>query len=122
MKSIALVSVLFFLFSCTKENTNTTFKVRYAVSGDVVNEFKITQNGQDIYVTAPYSGSLDTVIYIESGAGSILKLEASGDCANLSGLIDIDGSLRATSADADIDGDGIAHVSVEYTIPKQVSK
>lgn len=122
MKLIALLlfsTILIFLLSCTKENNNTTFKVRYAVTGDSVTQFKISQNGAEgFFVTTPFLGTLDTVIYIESGKGSTLKLDAIGNCANLVGTIDVDGSLRAFGSESDTDGDGITTVSVEYTIPK----
>jgi hypothetical protein len=112
-----LVACLF--LSCKKQTLSSTYKVSYSVSSDFVSEFKITQDGTEIFVETPFSGAKDTTISIQAYPGTVLKLNAIADNASIGGSISVDGALKAATATSDIDGDGAARIQVEYTLPKQ---
>ena len=118
MKKIALLSsIVFLLFSCKKDKNNTTYKVRYSVTGNSVNQFKITQGGTDNLVSTPFSGTKDTTIYLS--AGVLVKLDTKADNNNLVGTIYVNDVLKATATDTDLDGDGKTQVKIEYGLPLQ---
>src|SRR2546425_49837 len=87
------------LFACKKEN-NSTYKVKYSVSGTEVNQFKISFDATDNFVSTPFSATKDTVVY--QPAGTMLKLDAkAGSGSNLIGAIYVNDALVATQTDAD---------------------
>ena len=116
-KLVVLTSVVFLLFSCKKDKNNNTYKVRYSVTGDMVNQFKITQGTTDDFVVSPFSGTKDTTIYIQSG--TMLKLDTKADNHYLLGSIYVNDVLQATGTDNDLDGDGKTEVKIQYGIPQQ---
>ncbi|SRR5258706_1926770 len=118
MKKVALLtSIVFLLFSCKKDKDNTLYKVTYSVTGNSVNQFKITEGTTDKFVAIPFSGTRDTTIYIQSG--TMLKLDTKADNNNLVGSIFVNDVLKATGTDTDIDGDGKTQVKIEYGLPQQ---
>jgi len=118
MKKVAVLSSLFvLLFSCKKDKNGTVYKVKYSVTGNSVNQFKITEGSSDKFVVTPFSGTKDTTIYILSG--TMLKLDTKADNNNLVGSIYVDDVLKATGTDTDIDGDGKTQVKIEYGLPQQ---
>ena len=118
MKKLALLSSIFFLlFSCKKDKNNTLYKVTYSVTGNNVNQFKITQGTTDNFVATPFSGTKDTTVYMQSG--TMLKLDTKADNNNLVGSIYVNDVLKATGTDTDIDGDGKTQVKLDYGLPPQ---
>lgn len=115
MKTIALLSSIVLLFlSCSKSNNSTSYKVKYVVTGDSVNQFKISQDTTDDLVKSPFSGTKDTTVYVQLGA--VLKLDAKADDHNLVGTIYVNDILAVTGTDMDVDGDGKTEVKIDYTI------
>ena len=118
MKKIALLaSIVLLLSSCKKDKDSTVYKVKYSVTGNSVNQFKITEGTTDKLVATPFSGTKDTTIYIQSG--TMLKLDTKADNNNLVGSIYVNDVLKATGTDTDIDGDGKTQVKIEYGLPQQ---
>ena len=116
MKKVALLpSIVFLLFACKKNKDSTTDKVRYVVTGNAVNQFKITEGTTDKFVIVPFSGTKDTTIYIQ--AGTMVKLDTKADNNNLVGSIYVNDVLQATGTDTDLDGDGKTQVKIEYGLP-----
>ncbi|MDN3657240.1 hypothetical protein QWZ08_16440 [Ferruginibacter paludis] len=117
MKKILLACAIFFLlFSCKKDSTGTTYKVKYTVTGNNVSQFKITQGVTDNYVLTPFSGTKDTTLSMQPGA--TLKLDTKATNNNLVGSIYVNDVLKATGADLDTDGDGKTEVKIDYTLQK----
>ncbi|MDB5277316.1 MAG: hypothetical protein JWR61_2271 [Ferruginibacter sp.] len=117
MKKIILsCSIFFLLFSCKKDTNSTTYKVRYTVTGNNVNQFKITQGITDNYVFTPFSGTKDTTLSMQPG--TTLKLDTKATNNNLVGSIYVNDVLKATGADLDTDGDGKTEVKIDYTLQK----
>lgn len=117
MKKIVLLSsFVCLLLACKKENA-TTYKVKYSVTGNAVNQYKITVGSTDNFVETPFTGTKDTTIYISSGT---VKLDAKADGGmTLVGSISINDLPVATGSDDDIDGDNKTQVKLEYTISQQ---
>ena len=115
MKTIALLSSIVILFlSCSKSNNSNSYKVKYVVTGDSVNQFKISQDATDEFVKSDFSGTKDTTLYVP--LGTVLKLDAKANDHNLVGSIYVNDVLKATGTDTDIDGDGKTEVKLDYTI------
>jgi len=118
MKQIALLSsIVLLLCSCKKDKNSTIYKVTYSVTGDNVNQFKITQGTTDNFVATPFSGTKDTTVYMQSG--TMLKLDTKADNNNLVGSIYVNDVLKATATDADVDGDNKTQVKIDYGLPQQ---
>jgi hypothetical protein len=116
MKQIILSgSIIFLLLSCKKDNNITPYKVKYTVIGNAVNQFKITQGVTDNYVVTPFSGTKDTVLYMQPG--TTLKLDTKATDNNLVGTIYVNDVMKATGTDLDTDGDGKTQVKIDYTLP-----
>jgi hypothetical protein len=117
MRKIAILSsILFLLFACKKDKNIGTYKVKYVVTGNSVNQFKITLGTADNLVATPFSGTKDTTVYMQ--AGTMLKLDTKADNNNLVGSIYVDDVLKATGTDSDLDGDGKTEVKIEYGLPQ----
>ena len=118
LKAVAILFPILFLFiSCGKSDNSsngTTYKVTYSVTGDSVNQFKISLYATDIFLQTPFSGSKDTTIY--AYFGSNLRLDAKATDSNLVGSIYVNDVLKATGTDLDPDGDGKTEVKIGYTI------
>ena len=115
---MAILSLIaFLLFSCKKEQNNSTYKVTYSVTGNSVNQFKITVAATDHLVSVPFSGTKDTTVYVS--AGTDVKLDAKGDNHNLIGTIYVNDVVKATATDPDVDGDGKTEVKLDYGLPQQ---
>jgi hypothetical protein len=115
MKTIALFSSVVLLFlSCKKDNNTGSYKVKYVVTGDLVNQFKISQGATDEFVKADFSGTKDTTLYVQ--AGTDLKLDSKANNHNLVGSIYVNDVLAVTGTDTDIDGDGKTEVKLDYVI------
>jgi len=118
MKQIALLaSVVLLLVSCKKDKDSTTYKVKYSVTGNFVNQFKITNGTTDNFVATPFSGTKDTTVYMQSG--TMLKLDTKAENNNLVGAIYVNDVLKVTGTDTDTDGDGKTQVKIEYGLPQQ---
>jgi len=118
MKRMAILSsIVFLLFSCKKEKNNSTYKVTYSVTGDAVNQFKITEGTTDNLVSIPFSGTKDTTVYLSAGVD--VKLDVKADDHNLIGAIYVNDVLKATATDPDVDGDGKTEVKLDYGLPQQ---
>src|SRR5258705_9992350 len=111
-----LASIVFLLFACKKDKSSGAYKVKYSVTGNSVNQFKITQGTADNFVSTPFSGTKDTTVYMQ--AGTMLKLDTKADNNNLVGSIYVNDVLMVTGTDTDIDGDGKTQVKVEYGLPQ----
>jgi hypothetical protein len=115
MKTIALLSSVFFLFlSCSKSNNSTSYKVKYVVTGDSVNQFKISQGATDEFVKTDFSGTKDTTIYVQ--AGTDVKLDAKANDHNLVGSIYVNDALAVTGTDLDSNQDNKTEVKLEYVV------
>ena len=93
-----------------------SYKVTYRVTGDNVNQFKITEGSTDHIVVTPFSGTKDSTVYVQSG--TMLKLDTKADNHNLVGSIYVNDDLKATGADSDVDGDGKTQVKLDYGLPR----
>ena len=114
MKTITLLSSIVVLFlSCKKEN-NTGYKVKYVVTGDLVNQFKISEGATDIFVKSEFSGTKDTTVYVQ--AGTDVKLDTKANNHNLVGSIYVNDVLAVTGTDTDTDGDGKTEVKLDYVV------
>ena len=117
MKKIALLSLpVFLLLGCKKDKDSNNYKVTYTVTGNAVNQFKITQGATDNLVATPFSGTKDTTVYLQ--AGTLAKLDTKADNNSLVGSIYVNDVLKATATDSDIDGDGKTQVKIEYGLPQ----
>ena len=115
MKPLALFSsVIFLLISCSKNNDSNSYKVKYVVSGDSVNQFKITVASTDQFVKSGFSGTRDTTVYVQ--AGTNLKLDTKGNNSNLTGSIYVNDVLAVTGTDTDLDTDLKTEVKLDYTV------
>ena len=114
MKTFALLSSIVFLFLSCKKDNNTSYKVKYVVTGDSVNQFKITIGATDEFVKATFSGTKDTTVYVQ--AGTNVKLDTKANDHNLVGSIYVNDVLAATATDTDTDGDGKTEVKLDYTV------
>ena len=114
MKTIALLSSLVFLFISCKKDNNTLYKVKYVVTGDSVNQFKITIASTDQFVKATFSGTKDTIVYVQ--AGTNVKLDTKANNHNLVGSIYVNDVLAVTGIDTDTDGDGKTEVKLDYVV------
>jgi len=115
MKTIALFSSIILLFpACKKDNNTNTYKVKYVVTGDSVNQFKISQGATDEFVKADFSGTKDTTLYVP--AGTDLKLDAKANNHNLVGSIYVNDVLAVTGTDLDSNQDNKTEVKLEYAI------
>ena len=104
-------------FSCSKSGNSRvsmTYKVQFTVTGDSVNQFKISLFSNDVFLQTPFSGTRDTTIYVYYGAD--LRLDATAIDSNLVGSIYVNDVLKATGTDPDADGDGKTEVKIGYTI------
>jgi len=118
MKKIVLLSsIIFLLFSSCKKDKENIYKVKYTVTGNSVNQFKITQGGTDNFVSTPFSGTKDTTVYLS--AGVLVKLDTKADNNNLVGTIYVNDVLKVTATDTDLDGDSKTQVKIEYGLPQQ---
>ena len=118
MKQAAvLCSLILLLFSCKKSKDNTIYKVTYTVTGNSVNQFKFSEGSTDNYVETPFSGTMDTTVYVQGG--TVLKLDSKADNNNLVGSISVNNILMASGTDTDIDGDGKTQVKLDFTLPQQ---
>lgn len=116
MKKIILASfIALSLFACKKSNTEN-LKVKYLVTGNSVNQFKISYGASDKLLSVPFSGTKDTVIYQQRGTS--IKLDTKANNNNLLGAIYVNDVLVASQTDTDSDGDGKTQVKLEYNIPK----
>ena len=117
MKITLFISIaLFTLLACKKEKTTAgVYKVKYSVTGNSVNQFKISYGAVDNLVTVPFSGTKDTTIY--QPAGTSIKLDTKADNNNLVGSIYVNDVLVASQTDTDNDGDGKTEVKLDYSIP-----
>jgi hypothetical protein len=112
-----LFPIISLFISCGKSSNSsqsTTYKVKYTVTGDSVNQFKISLFANDLFLQTPFSGTRDTTIYVYFGAD--LKLDAKAIDSNLVGSIYVNDVLKATGTDLDADGDGKTEVKIGYTI------
>jgi hypothetical protein len=117
IKTTAILFPVVLLFiSCSKSGSspNTTYKVRYTVTGDSVTQFKISLFANDVFLQTPFSGTRDTTIYVYFGAD--LRLDAKAIDSSLVGSIYVNDVLKATGTDLDTDGDGKTEVKTGYTI------
>lgn len=115
MKKALFVSfTLLTLFACKKDKSET-FKVRYTVTGNNVNQFKISYGLTDNQLAVPFSGTKDTTIYQPSGTP--VKLDTKANNNNLVGAIYVNDVLVASQTDTDSDGDGKTEVKLDYSIP-----
>jgi hypothetical protein len=115
MKTIALFSLSIFLFlSCKKDNNTSSNKVKYVVTGDSVNQFKISQGATDEFVKTGFSGTKDTTLYVPFGTD--LKLDAKANDHNLVGSIYVNDVLAVTGTDLDSNQDNKTEVKLEYVI------
>ena len=113
---LAIIALVIFA-SCKKDNTPSTYKVKYTVSGSSVNQYKITVDSSDNLVSTPFTGAKDTTIYV--AGGSVLKLDAKASGVNaLVGSIYVNEALVSTGSDPDTDGDNKTEVKINYTISK----
>lgn len=115
MKKALFISIsMLTLFACKKDKSET-FKVRYIVTGDNVNQFKISYGVTHNLLTVPFSGTKDTTIY--QPASTAVKLDTKANNNNLVGTIYVNDVLVASQTDTDADGDGKTEVKLDYTIP-----
>jgi len=115
MKTFAFFcSVVFLFMSCSKSNNSNSYKVKYVVTGDSVNQFKITIASTDQFVQSIFSGTKDTTVYVQ--AGTNVKLDTKANNHNLVGSIYVDDVLAVTGTDADSDGDGKTEVKLDHTV------
>ena len=114
MKIIALLSLAIFLFVSCKKDNNTQYKVKYVVTGDSVNQFKISQGATDEFVKTDFSGTKDTTVYVQ--AGTDVKLDSKANNHNLVGSIYVNDVLATTGTDTDTDGDGKTEVKLDYVV------
>ena len=117
MKKVTFLAliILFTVVAC-KKDTNTTYKIKFAVTGTDVTQFKINDGVTDHFVTAQFSGTKDTTIYLQSI--STLKVDAMSDGPSLYATIFVNDIPVITGYDADEDGDSKTQVKPEYTILK----
>ena len=117
MKKIAFVALigLFSVVACNK-GENTTYKIKYSVSGTAVTEFKITAGITEYFITTPFDGTMDTTIILQSV--SPLRLDAKGDGPSLIGTIFVNDMPVLSGYDSDTDGDNKTQVTTEYLIPQ----
>jgi hypothetical protein len=112
-----LFSVVLLFISCSKSSNSshsTTYQVRFIVTGDSVNQFKISLFANDIFLQTPFSGTRDTTINVYYGAD--LRLDAKGIDSNLAASIYVNDVLKATGTDPDANGDGKTEVKIGYTL------
>ena len=114
MKTIALFSLTIFLFISCKKDNNTQYKVKYVVTGDSVNQFKITIGATDQFVKAAFSGTKDTTVYVQ--AGTDVKLDTKATDHNLVGSIYVNDVLAVTGTDLDSAQTGKTEVKLDYVI------
>ncbi len=118
LKATALLFPVIMLFiSCSKSSNSshsTTYQVKFTVTGDSVNQFKISLFSKDVFLQTPFSGTRDTTINVYYGAD--LRLDAKGIDSNLAGSIYVNDVLKATGTDLDANGDGKTEVKIGYTI------
>jgi hypothetical protein len=114
MKKALLFSSIILLFISCKKDNNTLYKVKYVVTGDSVNQFKITISSTDQFVKATFSGTKDTTVYVQ--AGTDVKLDTKANNHNLVGSIYVNDVLAATGTDLDTDGDGKTEVKLDYVV------
>ena len=117
MKKIAFVALIGLLaVAACKKDKNTTYKVKFSVSGTAVSQFKITQGVTDNFMAIPFTGTRDTTVYLQSV--TTLKLDAKGDGPGMEGTIYVNDVPVVTGNDPDIDGDNKTQVKIEYVIPQ----
>ena len=110
----ALISLLS-IVACKKDK-DTTYKVKYSVSGTAVSQYKMTVGIYDNFVSTPFTGTKDTTIYMQSV--STLKLDAMGDGPSMAGTIYVNDVPIITGNDPDTDGDNKTQVKIEYVNPQ----
>jgi hypothetical protein len=120
-KLLKVTAILFYIvllfISCSKSGNSSyspTYKVKFTVTGDSVNQFKISLFANDVFLQTPISGTRDTTLYAYFGAD--LRLDAKAIDSNLVGSIYVNDVLKATGTDLDADGDGNTEVKIGYTI------
>ena len=114
-KTILLPFVLLLFLQACKKDKNTTYKVKYSVTGTNVTQFKINFANTEKLLVTPFTGTRDTTFY-QSG-GSTLMLDAKADSHNsLIGFISVNDIIVSTFTDTDIDGDSKTQVKIDYTI------
>jgi hypothetical protein len=114
MKTIALFSLAIFLFLSCKKDNNTQYKVKYIVTGDSVNQFKITIGATDQFVKAVFSGTKDTTVFVQ--AGTDVKLDTKANDHNLVGSIYVNDVLAVTGTDLDSNQDNKTEVKLDYVV------
>lgn len=90
------------------------YKVKYVVTGDSVNQFKITIASTDQFVKATFSGTKDTTVYVQ--AGTDVKLDSKANDHNLVGSIFVNDVLAVTETDLDSNQDNKTEVKLDYVV------
>ena len=114
MKQIALTFFIVLALTACKKDKQENIKVKYSVTGDNVNQFKISYGLTDNLLVVPFSGTKDTVIY--QPVGTVVKLDTKADNNNLVGTIHVNDIMVATQTDSDTDGDGKTQVKLQYNL------
>jgi hypothetical protein len=116
-KFIFFCLAIVFLTACKKDNS--VYKVTYLVTGNNVEQFKISYNASDNFMRVPFFGSRDTTVYKPAGTLVKLDIKAHSEYTHpLYGAIYVNDSLAVTLTDWDVDGDGKTQVKIEYALPK----
>lgn len=116
MKKISLLALAIMSLVACKKDHEGAYKVRYTLTGTIVEQFKVNYNTTEHFVETPFTGTRDTTLYVQ--AGTTISLDAkAGSSEDLIGSIYVNDGLVATQTDGDADADGKTAIKVEYTIP-----
>lgn len=118
MKNLVLIAAsALVLFACKKNNSASSYKVRYTVTGSSVNQYTITLDSANNSIATPFTGARDTTVYVSAGTTLKLDAKASG-VTTLVGAIYVNDVMVVTASDPDLDGDNKTEVKINYTISK----
>jgi hypothetical protein len=116
MKKLVVLAICAFLITSCKKEQSGSYKVTYITSGTSVTQFKFTTGSTDNLASVPFTGEMDTTIYVNSG--TTVKLDSKANSNTLSGKILVNDVMVASGNDPDTDGDGKTQVKLEYTLLK----
>lgn len=119
MKNILLIlTIALVIASCKKDKDPESYKIRYLVIGDGVEEIKYNVNNVSYSAKKPFDNGWDTTFIHTSKQKLQLQAKAkSSTSQNLTGIIYLNDAEVAKQVDSAKDSTGKFDVKLEYQIP-----
>jgi hypothetical protein len=116
-KVLLLLAIAFVIVSCKKDDDPESYKIRYVVSGEGIEEIKYNMNNVNYSVKKSFANGWDTTFTHTSKQKLQLQAKAkNSNNVNLTGVIYLNENEVAKQVDDSKDTENKYEVKIEYQI------